>query len=154
MIFDHISNKERYRHLPWLHDALTRMESITAQDFNPGQIVIEENVLLLNCNAYQSRPESECFFEAHQKYIDVHFLISGEELIGHTDSAWLEETQAYDAEGDAVLYKGRIESHLKLVPGWFAVFVPGEPHLVGLQVAETSVAVNKIVAKVIHHLAE
>ncbi len=153
MILDHISNKEKYRCLPWLYSALEAMASITPETFEPGQIIIDEKNLFLNCNVYHSKRESEAFFEAHKTYIDVHLIISGEEIIGHNDESRLNETNPYNEEGDATLYKGAVETQLVLKQGWFAVFLPGEPHMVGLQTGDDSVQVQKIVAKVAGHLA-
>lgn len=152
MILDHISNKEKYRHLPWLCRALEAMAPVTPETFAPGQVVIDGKMLFLNCNAYDSKVVEDCFFEAHREYIDVHLIVSGEEIIGHNEPSALEITQPYDEEGDAELYQGNIQTQLALKPGWFAVFLPGEPHLVGLRSGE-SVPVQKIVAKVAGHLA-
>lgn len=153
MIFDHISNKEKYRGLPWLYGALEAMEPVTTDTFEPGQMVIDEKTLFLNCNAYNSKLEADCFFESHKEYIDVHLMVSGEEVIGHNEEGLLEVTQPYDAEGDAILYQGKIQTQFVLKAGWFAVFLPGEPHLVGLKLGDDSVPVKKIVAKVAGHLA-
>lgn len=153
MIFDHISNIEKYRHLPWLYSALEAMAPITADDFQPGVVEVDGRTLFLNCNAYDTKAESEAFFEAHQRYIDVHFMTSGEEIIGHNDMICLEEIMAYDSEQDTSLYKGIVETRFFMKRGWFAVFLPGEPHMVGLQTGIDSVSVQKIVAKVDGHLA-
>ncbi|WP_067516416.1 YhcH/YjgK/YiaL family protein [Endozoicomonas ascidiicola] len=153
MIFDHISNIEKYRNLPWLYGALEAMQPTNAESFIPGQIVIDEQTLFLNCNAYTSKPESECFFETHKDYIDVHFMIEGEEIIAHNDMSSLRESKPYIQDDDVSLYKGNIQTQFVLKAGWFVVFMPGEPHLVGLHTANKNVPVKKIVAKVAQHLA-
>lgn len=153
MIFDHISNKEKYRGLPWLYGALEAMAPVSSEKFEPGQVVIDGKTLFLNCNAYNNKLESDCFFESHKEYIDVHLMVSGEEIIGHNEESLLEVTRAYDAEGDATVYQGNIQTQFVLKAGWFAVFLPGEPHLVGLPCGDDSVPVKKIVAKVAGHLA-
>ena len=149
MIIDHIRNKAKYQAVPWLLEALEAMESITETDFQPGQIIIDEDRLFLNCIAYNSKKQEECFFESHEKYTDVHFILAGEETLGHTEVNQLKTIREYLSEDDAELYEGSIETQIKMTPGWFAVFLPNEPHLVGLQV-DNAIAVKKIVAKVAH----
>ena len=153
MIFDHISNKEKYRSWPWLYGALEALQPVTTETFEPGQIVIEEKTLFLNCNTYSSKLEVDCFFESHKQYIDVHFMVSGEEIIGHNEDNDLEVIRPYEEEDDATLYKGKILTQFVLKAGWFAVFLPGEPHLVGLCSGGHCLPVKKIVAKVAGHLA-
>ena len=62
-------------------------------------------------------------FEAHKKYIDIQFIISGRERIGYADIATLEPDTEYDAETDAAFYAKRENiTGLVLESGMFAVF--------------------------------
>ncbi len=148
MIFDHIDNRAQYRHMPWLFETLEAMLQITQESFTTGKIVLEGEQRFLNCNSYQSKPESEAYFEAHRTYIDIHMLVAGEERIGHNAMTELEETQPFSQEDDYALYRGAIKSQFALKPGWFLVLMPGEAHMVGLNPDDHTVSVKKIVAKI------
>ncbi len=148
MIFDHIDNRAKYRHIPWLFDTLEAMLEVTEQNFSAGKIALDGELRFLNCNDYHSKPEAEAFFEAHKTYIDIHMLVAGAERIGHNAMTELEETQAYNQKDDYALYRGAVKSQFALKPGWFLVLMPGEPHMVGLNPEHSSVPVKKIVAKI------
>lgn len=66
--------------------------------------------------------------EAHKKYIDGHYIISGDEQlhVGYTDS--LEETNPYNEEDDAVLYSGTLEHNLNLLEGDILLLFPEDGH--------------------------
>ena len=69
-------------------------------------------------------------FEAHRNYIDIQYLLSGEEVIGLTPVEGLQVVTPYDAAKDVVFYAAP-ESYRRLAihPGHFAVFFPQEAHL-------------------------
>lgn len=88
--------------------------------------------------------------EAHVKYIDVQFVISGAEKIGFavlTDQPIIKEDKL--AEKDVVLFENEIlnESFAILNAGDYAIFYPEDVHRPLCQV-ETSEVVKKIVVKI------
>ncbi|MFD2332407.1 YhcH/YjgK/YiaL family protein [Cohnella sp. GCM10020058] len=87
--------------------------------------------------------------EKHERYADVHFLLEGEETIGwqpNTES--LTPSQAYDAEQDFALYESLPqESRVRLRPGTYAVFLPGDIHRPGIG-DRPGDAIRKIVIKI------
>lgn len=58
------------------------------------------NVILTNTK----EPNEESLMEAHEKYIDIQYLIFGEEKILYTDKANLAVAKEYDSEGDYAMY--------------------------------------------------
>lgn len=87
-------------------------------------------------------------FEAHKKYIDIQFIISGREKIGYADIASLELDTEYSDETDAAFYAKRENiTELVLESGMFAVFYPEDGHMPGCFV-EAPENVHKIVVKV------
>jgi biofilm protein TabA len=69
-------------------------------------------------------------FESHREYIDIQYLVSGEEIIGVAPVEKLKAVTPYDPAKDIVFYSPP-ESCQDLVirPGHFAVFFPPEGHL-------------------------
>ena len=80
-----------------------------------------------------SQPVELGKFEVHRKYIDVHYIIAGQEIIGFAPIDQLKVViQPYSDETDAELFpipKNYLE--LELSAGKFAVFFPGGGHMPG-----------------------
>lgn len=91
--------------------------------------------------------ENDGVFETHKRYIDIHFVISGEEKILWSDK-YLEETKPYQADGDyslgTVVNPNAVEMGNKL-----CLFEIDEPHKAGVyfkEICHVKKAVFKIKA--------
>lgn len=106
----------------------------------------EENFALEQ--AYNSRDRGECFFESHRKYIDVQFILGGEEIIEVSNTNLLAVALAYNEELDFTKYKDANESSsIVLKAGDVAIFYPQDAHMPCIKVTD-SVKVLKAVVKV------
>jgi len=77
-----------------------------------------------------SKPVAEARFEAHRNYIDIQYLISGEEMIGLLPIGQLTGATPYDAAKGLLFYQTPARYHeLRVPPGHFAVFFPDEGHM-------------------------
>lgn len=85
-------------------------------------------------------------FEAHRKYIDVQYLISGTECIEVADVQTLQVTQEYNAEKDCVLGSAEGKAYV-LTQGQFMVLFPEEAHRPGMKSGDIT-EVKKAVIKV------
>jgi biofilm protein TabA len=96
-----------------------------------------------------SRDPSQRQFEAHRKYIDIHYLVSGKEMIGSADPATLKIATPYGDSKDVELFE-RPEHYrmLHVLPGNFAVFFTGQAHLPNCWDPDP-VKITKIVIKVL-----
>jgi YhcH/YjgK/YiaL family protein len=87
-------------------------------------------------------------FETHEQYIDIQFLIAGEEVIGLAPVNGLRVTEPYDAAKDIAFYATPNGwERLALTPGQFAVFFPDDGHM-PLCAAGQPMAIHKAVVKV------
>lgn len=145
MIFDSIQNKENYIEYPLLYRALCYLQALDGQLPEPGTI-IEEDRLFCNPVSLISRPETECVYEAHQNYADIHFIVRGREGIATADVKNLAETVAYDETKDIAFYEGRADGKYVLKPGDFMVCYPSDAHKVAIM-AEEPEEIDKIVIK-------
>jgi len=101
-----------------------------------------------NVESYRSAPAEERKFEAHRKYVDIQVVVSGEEIIEWSPLSALDVEEDYQEERDAGFYRGVAGvTPVRLGPGRFAVFFPGDGHKPGCCVGEP-VDVRKIVAKI------
>ncbi len=97
---------------------------------------------------YYSKNRDECFFESHREYIDVQFILEGEESIEVMESSDLAENFAYDENIDLIKYGDtKNASIIKLRKGDVAIFYPEDAHMPCIRLHE-SVKVVKTVVKV------
>ena len=94
-----------------------------------------------------SRSMGGAQFEAHRKYIDIHYLVDGAETIGFAPTKNLRIARPYEESDDAELYDQPADfQKLSLLPGRFAVFLPGDGHLPGCHL-ESELRLKKVVIK-------
>jgi YhcH/YjgK/YiaL family protein len=104
---------------------------LTTADFDTlayGKHNLDGEDLFVLFMEYDTKESAECLMENHKKYIDIQYIVSGEELIGtaifnkHTPSI------PYDNEKDVAFYADEDETILKLQAGQFAIFFPHDLH--------------------------
>ncbi len=150
MIIDKIENANLYKNLgDRITKAFDYIKNTNMKNLAPGKYEIEgENIFAL-ISEYQTKPESEGKPEAHRKYIDVQFVISGEELMGYSPLENQSILEPYKEENDIIFFKG--ENHLsgscRIEAGMFAIFFPTDVHMPGISINE-SAYVKKLVIKV------
>lgn len=97
---------------------------------------------------YHSKERDNCFFESHRKYIDVQFILEGEETIEVVDIDNLHVNFQYNEEMDLIKYNdNQNASIVKLKKGDVAIFYPKDAHMPCVQLNK-SVKVVKSVVKV------
>lgn len=106
----------------------------------------EENFALEQ--AYNSKDRGECFFESHKKYIDVQFILVGEEIIEVSNRNLLAVALAYNEELDFIKYEDKKGvSSIVLKAGDVAIFYPQDAHMPCIK-AGSDAKVLKAVVKV------
>ena len=112
----------------------------------PGRYEIDgENIFAL-INEYKTKSELEGKLEAHRKYLDVQYVIEGEELMGYTPIGSQQILEPYKEENDIIFFKGE-KSFTKVSSGMFAIFFPEDIHMPGITSGKIS-DVKKLVIKV------
>ena len=97
---------------------------------------------------YFTKDREGGLMEAHQKYIDIQYLLSGNELIDIAPLKNVTVTSPYDAEIDALFGSVTEYSELKASPERFFIFFPDDAHRPSLNDGNDSVLVRKVVVKV------
>ena len=90
--------------------------------------------------------DAEIPFEAHRKYIDIHYCIDGSEGIGYNDVTRLTPTTEYFENDDYQLFKGD-SFKVILRKGDFCIVFPEDAHI-PLLAADEEGKVLKAVAKI------
>jgi YhcH/YjgK/YiaL family protein len=97
-----------------------------------------------------TKPVEDGQFEAHNRFIDIHYLVRGSELIGAALPADMKTTTPYSAENDAELF-ARPAHYRKIIlkPGEFAVFLTRQGHMPGRSPNAAGGEIRKVVVKVL-----
>lgn len=99
--------------------------------------------------AYETKARADGFFESHRRYIDVQFVVEGEELLEVADISRMKVRTPYDAEKDFFTYEDTADaSLLRLYAGQAAIFFPEDVHMPTLRIRDKPVLVHKCVIKV------
>lgn len=99
--------------------------------------------------AYETKPRSDGFFEAHRKYIDIQVVVDGAEAIEVEDIARLKVTQEYNEERDYLkLAENGLTSRLVMQAGDVAVLFPADGHMPSVTLEKQPLLVRKTVVKV------
>ena len=97
MIYDKIDNIEFYKglspNIALALDFLKQMKPVTAV----GTYQINHRVKVI-VSEYETKLQNEHGYEAHRKYIDIQYLLSGEERIACLPVERLKETKPYNEE--------------------------------------------------------
>ena len=119
-----------------------------SQYSEPCEIVIDGRDVYAQVQIYESKPVSECRFEAHRVYFDIQYMAEGEEYMGFLPTDALEKDTGYDPENDLEFFRmppsyGRI----LLREGDFAAVSPDDGHMPRCM-SEVPRKIKKIVVKV------
>lgn len=118
-----------------------------AEDLPVGKYEIDGDNVYAFVQAYEAKPDVVKSFEAHKKYIDIQFIVDGNELIYYNHIDTLSVTTEYNSESDFLLLDGDSGTPIKLTAGSYAIFFPEDAHKPGIA-PEIANNVKKIVVKI------
>ena len=165
MIADAIQNKKLYAGIsPGLALALDYVETVKADDFTVQTIEVDGRQVYAMNQSYITEPAEGRQYEAHRRYIDVQYIVEGEEVIRAAELSGMESRSAYDAEKDIQWFMpasvepaagaGAVQgtdsgavSVIHLKAGQFGIFFPRDAHMPKLAAGSPG-AVKKVVVKV------
>ena len=118
-------------------------------DMPGGRYDIKDGIFF-NLDRYKTKSAEECLPERHHKYVDLQYMVDGEECLGWCPlSPDLTEIVPYDEEKDVMFYEKLIpESSLILMQGNFAVLYPDDVHRPCIAIDEPGEDVTKVVVKI------
>jgi len=147
MIFDKIENSAIYEKVsPLLKKAFEYLKQTDFSKMELGKHLVEGDDLFAVLQEYDTKNDTDAKLEAHREYMDVQYIISGEELIGVCPLINQTPCKEYNAENDYALYDDTC-SFFKITSKQFAVLFPQDLHKPGMKVDKSS-KVKKVVMKV------
>ena len=98
----------------------------------PGRHDIDGDEVFANVQELVTVPAGEKNYEAHRRYADIHYVVSGTELIGVAPVAECESVGEFSEADDFGLYTpGAREAWATLLPGELVVTPPCDAHKPG-----------------------
>ena len=147
MIFDKLENSNLYTGMDGrIIRALDFLQKTDLVNSPEGRQDIDGDNIYALINDYVTKDASEAKPEAHIKYIDVQYVVSGCEYLGYAILNGQKPCKEYDYEKDYMLFDTDV-SFLKFEAGMFAVLFPNDLHMPGIKYNEKS-KVRKVVIKV------
>ena len=138
MIADVFENHRIYDAHSRLKQAFSYLDQTDLLSLAPGRYDIDGSDLYLMIQEYETRDKGAGKTESHMEYIDIQYVLDGEELMGYAPVSRLELTEDQRPEKDNKLYrdeKGEL-SFVKIKAGMFAIFFPHDAHMPNIAVSE------------------
>ena len=143
---DTLSFAEHYKRYPerWKL-AFDYLSNVKKDSLIVGKKFLSEDVFV-SVDEYRTKKKEDVLFESHRRYIDLQYVIEGEEYIGFSHYP-VKEVVPYNVERDITFYNANIEQLLKADAGHFFIFFPTDLHQPCIA-AEQCKRVKKIVIKI------
>ena len=145
MIYDKLSNINSYIGLN--ENIVKGLKFLQTADFSKmedGRYDIDGDNLYINISHFETR-ESNTKLEAHRKYADIQYVISGEEKVGFGQLEDAEKVLDSLPENDCYFYEGKV-SYVTLGQNMFVIFFPQDTHAAAMYTEESQM-IRKAVVK-------
>lgn len=128
--------------IPGLEEAMKAIEAMTG--WNPGTIPLSDgNRILVQEGVTKAKEEKLC--EAHRKYLDVQYIVEGEETVGWAPLETLTLEGEFNTEKDIGRYAGPVDC-MRIGAGYCYVVFPEDAHMPGIHLDQPH-AFKKMVMK-------
>ncbi len=145
MIKDNLKNAAKYYNLSErIKIALKYLQENDLRSLADGKYPIDGENIYMNVQEYQTRVSNN--LESHQKYIDIQYMIKGEENMGVASIDGLKVVEEYNEEKDVIFYNGDCKKEL-VKESEFIIFYPEDAHL-PCQMVDKPLIVKKVVVKI------
>lgn len=130
MIVDRLENAEKYYSVhPGFKKALEFLREKELSKLAAGRHEVDGDNVFALVNDGSGRGKEAARLEAHRKYIDIQFTVSGTDLIGWKATGECGAVEKdYSAENEVILYSDHIDTWFEAPAGTFAVFFPADAH--------------------------
>lgn len=144
MILDTLDNFEKY---VAMHPSFKRVFEVLkhASELKEGRNEISGEDIFAMRDTRVGKTKDKARVEAHDKYIDVQFILKGKDTMGWIPRSKCKEVSVeYDAVKDAIFYIDVPQRWFDVHAGEFAIFFPQDGHAPSV----SDDVIDKIVVKV------
>ena len=148
MIFDRLSNSKQYEKLnEKFKIGFDFLKNNNLKEMKDGRYDIAEGVFA-NVQSLKTKNKTEKKWEVHKDYIDIQYVIKGEESMGY---GILEDFKKvvvpYNKEKDIEFLDGEKFNYIDVNENDFVIFYPNDVHAPMLSVKE-DVEIKKVIVKI------
>lgn len=150
MILTTAQDLYRYESIhPMFAKTFAALEKLSALPFTKGRHEVDGDLVYINAAEYDTKPADVSCMEHHKRYIDVMWMVSGEETIGVCPVSLLDDfTKPYSSEIDAALANlTSVYTEVRISTGDVVILFPEDAHAPAMQLGSAS-HVQKLIAKV------
>ena len=128
--------------------AFTFLKNSDLKNFPLGKKELDGDSLFVSVDEYLTKDKNDTRYESHRKYIDIQYIIEGEEMMGLAplDKVEPDVVEPYNAEKDIAFYQYDGGEYITATPKNFVLFFPTDAHRPVMKVNENA-KVKKIVVK-------
>ena len=134
---------------PNLDEALRRITPAFLSSLGTDRVDILPGEVWCTKFTYETISDDESFFEAHEKFLDIHLMLAGSERVEIASPGNLQQFDS-KPENDFYAYRGDGAHKLVLSPGSFLVVWPDDAHKIKMMLSQPE-TVTKAVFKVKIH---
>ena len=149
MIFDTIENCKKYYPLQEnFEKAFDFIKKAVYEDLPVGRYELDGKNLFALVQEYVSKNHEDAKSEAHRNYIDIQYVVSGEERMDAFNITKAIPKTEYNTEKDVIFFENGEKVISKIFEkGEYAIFFPEDVHRPGMS-AKAPENVKKIVVKI------
>lgn len=148
MIIDKLDNVSSYANMGTnVKKAFEFLKTTDLARLDTGKYPIDDEKVFAIVSEYETKELEKGLWEAHQKYIDIQYIISGQEKIGYGPIDEMKVKEEYNEQNDILFLSGQGD-FFTVKEGMFAIFAPNDAHMPGIQVDGIQ-NVKKLVVKVL-----
>ena len=115
MIIGMIKDAARYEVLSGrIAEALKWLQTVDTSVLQEGKNPIRGEDIFCSVHFYDTTGADARPWEGHRKYIDIHFIIKGEEIIGISPIDVMQIKKDYDAQTDFIEFEGATQQQILL----------------------------------------
>lgn len=131
----------------WWDEAFVYLKNANLANLAPGSYPIDGDNVYVKVTEAMSKDIDSSKWESHHNYHDIHYLISGKEMIGITPVSRVQASTTYDKGRDILFYTGSGPYFLASPDRFFIIF-SNQAHRPFIKVGGYEEKVKRVVIKV------
>lgn len=130
MILDHLDKSKSYEPLHRGYaEAFAFLRNTDLNALEPGRLELLPKLLYAHVERAQGRGRAASPLEAHRRFIDIQYTVSGAEEIGWRDLAsCTQPREPFDVSRDIGFFFDPPLAWVAVPPGCFAIYTPNDAH--------------------------